>query len=255
MTACPDREMALHAMIDGELDGLASVTLEAHLRGCAQCRATLSELEAVRSLIASHDLHYRAPQALHDKVAAMLPAPVSAAPAMARRPIMPWLGGGAAGALAASLAMLMLAPQTAELALADELVANHIRSQQGAHLTDIAASDRHVVRPWFNGRVDFSPPVPDLQAQGFKLAGGRMDVIGGRSVAAIVYKRRLHSINLFVRPRQPGVLLHDKALEDASFQLSHWAKGELEFWAVSEIDAAELAEFSAAYRRATDISH
>ncbi len=246
MSACPDREMALHAMIDGELDSLDAFALETHLRGCADCRAALNQLEAMRTMFSDRELHYRAPLALHDKVAAMLPAKRPTFRPFGRS-AMPWLGGGITGAIAAGLAMLLLTPQPANMVLADELVTNHIRSLQVAHLTDVVTSNRHVVKPWFNGRIDFSPPVVDLVAQGFPLVGGRLDVIERHSVAVLVYRRRLHMINVFIRPASQPSVPGDGNLHRDSYNLVNWTSGGLEFWAVSDIDPGELVQFRSAF--------
>jgi len=256
MTACPDRKLALHAMVDGELDTLASVALETHLRNCAGCRTALARLEAIRADFAESDLHYRAPQSLHDAVAAMLPAARPAANSMrARRSapgrLGPWLGGGAIGALAASIALLLALPQLTEAGLPDELVAAHVRSLQVAHLVDVQTSDRHVVKPWFNGRIDFSPPVVELAPEGFPLVGGRLDYIGGRDVAAIVYRRRLHHINLFVRPAPTGVSPLSATMRHDSYSIVRWTTGGLEYWAVSDIDEGDLDQFRDAFRKAS----
>ena len=252
MTAFPDRELALHAMIDGELDTLASVALETHLRSCAGCQAALDRLEATRGLfVAAGDLRYRAPQALRDAVSAIVPAETTAA-AQTRRGALPWLGGGVIGALAASIALLVTLPQLNSASLQDELVAAHIRSLQAAHLTDIPTSDRHVVKPWFNGRIDFSPPVVELAPQGFPLVGGRLDYIGGRDVAAIVYRRRLHSINLFVRPTPALTSPVSATTRHESYSVVRWVSGGLEYWAVSDIDPAELADFRDTFRKAAE---
>jgi anti-sigma factor RsiW len=242
MTACPDQELALHAFADGELDAMATAVLETHLRGCAACREALAEIEAVRAALADPSLRLKAPEVLRARVEA-LSAPE-------RRPVAPrgfdWRvfgGGGAVGALAATLALFLIVPQMAAPNLPDELVASHVRSLQAAHLVDVATSDRHVVKPWFNGRIDFAPQVPDLAEQGFPLVGGRLDVIDGRTVAALVYKRRLHSINLFVRPAHGVNLLGASATRRDSYSLAHWTAGGLDYWAVSDIDQADLDLF------------
>lgn len=242
MTACPNRAMALHALVDGELDSLTAIALENHLRDCIGCREALAQIEAVHALFADEELKHKAPQRLHDAVAALLPPDPRP-----RHNAMPWLGGGAIGALAASVALLLALPQLTEGGIAQDLVAAQIRSLQANHLTDVVTSDRHVVKPWFNGRIDFSPPVVDLAPQGFPLVGGRLDYIGGRDVAAIVYHRRLHTINLFVRPAPLGVTPIAATMHMQSYRLVRWVSGGLEFWAVSDIDESELAQFRDAF--------
>jgi len=245
MTACPDQETALHALTDGELDTLATIALEAHLRGCAGCRSALARLEALRAAIRTPGVHPAPPPALRAKVAALAPARPSAHPAWGS-----FAGGGVFGALAASLAVFLLAPvHRAPPTLAAELVSGHLRSLQAEHLVDVATSDRHTVKPWFNGKVDFAPPVPDLSVKGFPLAGGRLDVLGGRTVAVLVYKRRQHSINLYVRPA-PGGDSAPETLRRDSYALVGWRAGGLEYWAVSDMDTPSLELFGAAFRAA-----
>jgi len=257
MTACQNREMALHALVDGELDSLGCVAIEKHLRGCAGCRAALEQIEATRALLAQTNLQYQAPESLRTAISAMLPAGAlsqPAAPKASARSSAPWLGGGLVGALAASLALLLVLPQLTEGGLEQELVGAQVRSLQVNHLTDVVTSDRHVVKPWFNGRIDFSPPVVDLVQQGFPLVGGRLDYIAGHDVAAIVYRRRLHTINLFVRPAPTLASPAPATMRFQSYRLVRWTSGGLEFWAVSDIDETELGQFRDNFIAATNKS-
>ena len=249
MSACADQEQALHALADGELDAMATVAVEAHLRGCAACRAELARIEAVRAALDDPTLRAGAPDALHARIAAMAPVRPDAGASLARHRL-DWRsfgGGGAIGALAATLALLLVLPQLAAPDLPEELVASHVRSLQATHLVDVVTSNRHVVKPWFNGRVDFAPQVPDLANAGFPLAGGRLDVIEGKTVAALVYKRRLHSINLFVRPARGLSWPAATAMRRESYSLAHWTMGGLDYWAVSDIDPADLDAFRRAF--------
>lgn len=243
MTGCSDKEMALQALADGELDALAAVALEEHLRTCADCRAALDTLERLRAALRDPALREPAPEQLRARVMAQLPRPARARPQWHG-----WAGGAAAGALAASLALVLAVPQLTAPGLAGELVDSHIRSLQGAHLIDVQTSDRHVVKPWFNGRVDYAPPVADLKAQGFPLVGGRLDVVEGRTVAVLVYRRRLHTINLFVRPASG--LARAGSARHGSYALVHWVSGGLEYWAVSDVDPGDLAQFRKAFEAA-----
>jgi anti-sigma factor RsiW len=144
----------------------------------------------------------------------------------------------------------MIGPGSEVRGIEGEVISGHVRSLQASHLTDVATSDRHTVKPWFNGKIDFAPPVVDLAAQGFPLAGGRLDYLHGRSVAALVFRRRQHVINLFVWPSKPGETLASHASQ-GGYSIAYWTHGGLEFWAVSDIDGAELERFAAAYRQAT----
>jgi anti-sigma factor RsiW len=156
---------------------------------------------------------------------------------------------GAMTALAASLAAVMVLPNPASLE--DELVADHVRSTLASHLVDVETSDRHTVKPWFNGRIDFAPPVADLAAQGFPLVGGRLDYVRRQPAAALVYRRNKHLINLFVWSSQPGPSFAPSRAGRKGYALEHWRQGGLEFWAVSDVEATELAAFRAAYVAAT----
>jgi anti-sigma factor RsiW len=248
MTACSEREMALHALVDGELDALDAVALEAHLRGCAGCRDELQRIEHVREALADPALRPAAPAGLKARIVAQTasrPTP---------RPAARWTafgGGSLTGALAASLLLMLAVPRIAEPGIADEIIGGQIRSLQASHLVDVVTSNRHVVKPWFNGRIDFSPPVADLAPQGFPLVGGRLDVVGGRTVAVLVYGRRLHRINLFVRPAPALASPFASEMRRASYSLVRWRAGGLEYWAVSDIEPAELQQFRRTFENST----
>lgn len=245
MTPCADQELLLQALLDGELDAANSVAVESHLAGCLACTAYVAEMRALRGRLAAPELRPHAPDRLHKAVAAMITTESRAAPRNPR----PWplfaAGWSAAGALAAVAATLVIAPlQPQPNELGDQLVANHVRSLLAGHLIDVATSDRHVVKPWFNGKIDFAPPVPDLSAGGFPLVGGRLDYADGRVVAAIVYRRRAHTINLFVLPTgsNPPVSPHASAARPG-YSMERWTRNGLDFWAVSDLDPKELETF------------
>jgi anti-sigma factor RsiW len=246
MTACPDREMMLHALLDDELDAANIAAIEAHLRTCPDCAAELERLRTLRDLLSDPAVRYEAPAGLRAKIEASLPAPQRANHWPSR---LGWASGGAGAAIAASLALSLVSVQSAAPALEQQLVASHVRSLLVSHLVDIPTSDRHVVKPWFNGKIDFSPPTPDLKDQGFPLVGGRLDYIAGRTVPAIVYRRRLHTINLFAWPAG-SAKLPDNAATDG-YNLLHWRQGDLDFWAVSDVARGDLAQFKQAFLAAT----
>lgn len=243
MTACPDKEALLHGLLDGELDAANAQAFEAHLKTCQGCAQALGELQALSARLSAPGIGYRAPAALRRRIEALGEAP--AAPRRRLRQAAPWALTGAFAAIAAGLAIVSLQPTT--LALEDQLVASHVRSTLALHLVDVETSDRHVVKPWFNGKIDFAPPVIELADRGYPLVGGRLDYIGNRVVAALVYRRNRHVINLFIWPSRPGLSLPPVPASHSGYSVAHWRSGGLEFWAVSDIEAADLESFRRAF--------
>jgi anti-sigma factor RsiW len=148
--------------------------------------------------------------------------------------------------LAVCLALLLLVTRTGpspEQQLAQEVVSSHVRSLMASHVTDVASSDQHTVKPWFNGRLDFSPPVKNLAAQEFPLIGGRLDYLGGRSVAALVFQRHKHIINLIVWPAKMTDSKATPVGPSQGYNLIHWSEAGMAFWAVSDLNEKELMEF------------
>ena len=239
---CPDHTM-LHAWFDDELDAANIATVEAHVAKCPSCSAMVERTSRLREMLADPALRYAPPAGLHERIDAGLPPSV--------RPTSPWpqrISWGLGGAIAAGSALMLVAPgPVATGAVGPQLVASHVRSLLADHLVDIPTSDRHVVKPWFNGKIDFSPPTPDLAVDGFPLVGGRLDYIGGRVVPAIVYRRRLHTINLFVWPASGEA---SDTMSVDGYTVLHWRQGDLDFWAVSDVAAGDLAQFRAAFQRA-----
>ena len=244
MSACAERKMLLHALIDGELDAANSVAIETHIKNCAGCAEELARIEAVRGALSKSGVKHCAPSAMRDRIAAQIDIRSDGiGPSTAQhRSLRPWLAGGVS-AIAASLLLIVGIPQLTTADMQDQVIASHVRSLLASHLIDIATSDRHVVRPWFNGRIDFAPPVVDLADQGFPLAGGRLDYLGGRVVPALVYHRRLHSINLFIRPAGCFASLVGITTRRNGYSLVRWTRAGLEYWAVSDINSDELELF------------
>jgi anti-sigma factor RsiW len=243
MTPCEDKLPLLGALLDGELDAANAVALEAHLKTCAGCAEALAHLEGLHGALADPALRAPAPAALRARIEADIGRG-------ARRPAAGravWASSGALAGIAACLLVFFAAPQLSTGRAQAEFVDSHVRSLQASHLLDVATSDRHTVKPWFNGRIDFAPPVVDLADQGFPLAGGRLDYVGGRQVAAIVFKRRLHTINLFVRPAAGLAPEAGFVARKDGYSLVRWTAGGLEFWAVSDIDPKELDLFHQLY--------
>jgi anti-sigma factor RsiW len=244
---CEETRLLVHALIDDELDAGHARAVEAHVAGCPACAAELRDFRMLRQSLAAPELRHQAPSALRARIENALPSRPLAAVAPSRRSLLQGfaMGGMLSGALAAGAVVFVLRRDEDQRILGD-VVSAHLRSLQGDRLIDVQSSDQHTVKPWFNGRLDVAPPVVDLTAQGFALIGGRLDYIDGRPVAAIVYKRRAHVINLFVA--QVGTLVagpERRAGIDQvqGFNIWHWTRADLGFWAASDINAEELREF------------
>lgn len=242
MTHAQHDLLMIHALADSELDAVHAAQIEARLADCPECAAIYAQLAAQRGVVAG--ARRLAPARLRQRLADSLAAVTAPEAVPIRRTARwAWMGGGAGMAVAACAAMFALSLQIGDdSALTRDLVAGHVRSLQASHLTDIATSDQHVVKPWFNGRLDFAPPVVELKDQGFPLLGGRLDYLGGRTVAAIVYRRGRHIINLFVWPSR-GLATEAEIRPGDGYDLRRWRAGGLTFWAVSDVNRADLALF------------
>jgi len=237
MPACADQELLLGGLLDNELDAANVALVEAHVARCDGCREELERMQALRNLLRANDVRHRAPEALARRIGAM---PELRAKGANDNRILRWLGPGAVGALAASLAVATLIQPGANAVLDQEIVSSHVRSLQPGHLTDVETTNQHIVKPWFNGKIDFSPPVPELADQGFPLAGGRLDSINGKTVAAIVYHRRLHTVNLYVWPARDSA---ERSFVKDGFAVKEWSRNGLRYAAISDIAPAELQQF------------
>ena len=243
--SCDLTNSVLHGYLDGELDAARAADFERHLVSCSECVTALEAQERLRSSILHAGLYERAPSSLRKKVQANLTA--SAKPLAAVIPISPawrWLAVAATLLLvvfAGWRGLTLLRGDASENTIAAAIVDAHLRSLQPGHLEDVVSTDRHTVKPWFDGKIDFAPPVRDFTEQGFPLQGGRLDVVRGRSVAVLVYMRRKHIINVFVWPSSE----RDSELVSGT-QLGYhwidWRKGGMELCAVSDVSAADLAE-------------
>jgi len=239
---CDEAQVLLHALIDGELDAGNAREVEAHVAACPKCAATLSDVQDLRKAIDSRALQFTAPRGLRRNIEGKLPA--SPATAANRRAILKGFALGAtATALAASGLLLMVTREIEQRRVLDEIVSAHLRSLQSDRLTDVVSSDQHTVKPWFNGRLAASPPVIDLTAQGFTLLGARIDYVDARPVAAIVYRRRVHIINLFCEPASSQAETAASMQSLHGFNVRSWGEKGIHLWAVSDINPDELSEF------------
>jgi anti-sigma factor RsiW len=245
---CEETRILVHALIDGELDAGHAREVEAHLASCPGCAAQLRDYRVMRQALSAPALRHQATAGLRARIEGTLPSRRAAAPS--RRSLLQGLAMGSvlSGALAAGLVVFVMRQEEDQRILGD-VVSAHLRSLQGDHLIDVQSSDQHTVKPWFNGRLDLAPPVIDLTAQGFTLIGGRLDYVDGRPVAAIVYKRRAHVINLFVAQLM-GPERRATIEQVQGFNIWRWTRSDLGFWAVSDINAEELQEFGEKFEAA-----
>jgi anti-sigma factor RsiW len=260
---CPDRELLLHGLADGELDAGNALALEDHLGSCEACTAAYREILYHKEALRRPGLRLHAPESLRGRVFAAIAAEheagagdsadkaahtaASAGGSKLHRFQLGYAGAGfSALALAASL-ILFVSGLNQTPGIDSQLVAAHVRSLLVSHLTDVASTDQHTVKPWFLGKLDFAPPVADLAQSGFPLTGGRLDYLGGRLVAALVYKRHGHVINLFVWPE--GQM---KAVPETldGYRVAGWSQDGFTYAAVSDLNPAELGEFQQAVRNA-----
>src|SRR5258707_580050 len=241
--SCEQTQELINAYVDGELDLVHSLELERHLRGCQACSKSRATRVALRSAVGG--VYQKPPAHLKKRVASAIRKEQKSE---AKTIIVPWRWI----AFASSIALLfllswspfqLLSDRSADEMLAREVVASHIRSLMTDHLADVPSSDQHTVKPWFNGKLDFSPPVVDLDDQGFALVGGRLDYVNDRSVAALVYQRRKHVINLFIWPST------DKSGQTGSmsrlqgYNAVYWKQSDMNCWAVSDLNPDELRDF------------
>ena len=239
--SCEQTRLILHAYFDSEFDAVRAAEFEGHLQDCAECMAALETQKLLRDAIHRSGLYERAPVSLRRAVRSQFLAGRESI-TTARFSSWRWLSAAAAVAIVAVAAwfvMPVLRGPSQELTLASEIVDAHLRSLQAGHLTDVASTDQHTVKPWFDGKVDFAPPVRDFSDQGFPLLGGRLDVLGGRTVAALVYGRRKHYVSVFVQPTNEKDLA-PKSGSLRGYAWSHWRKSSMDYWIVSDTSPADL---------------
>ena len=239
---CAEAEVLIQALLDGELDAGHAHDVEAHVGRCPRCAAELRSYREMKRAMRAAQLRFTAPMSLRHSIERALRRRLRASRTAALFSIGFAMGTAISNAVAASLVIAVLRTDQDQRML-DEVLSAHVRSLQGNHLTDVQTSDQHTVKPWFNGKLDLAPPVVDLTAQGFRLIGGRLDYLDGKTVASIVYRRRTHLINLFVAQGTPSAS-HRAQLETMQgFNIRRWSAQGLEFFAVSDINADELQEF------------
>src|SRR6266576_1968580 len=267
---CEEAKKLMDGYLDGELDPITSQTIEQHLRECDKCdQAYKAHALLIRS-ISDKTPYYKTPAGLRERIQSSLreeiaersprsvsrnipslfPSLFQSKPSERRAVLFGtqwnWLALAAAIVFAAIIAWNLvprLQQPGADQLLATKLIGSHVRSLMANHLTDVASSDQHTVKPWLDTKVDFAPPVVDLSSEGFPLVGGRLDYLDQRPVVALIYQRRKHFINLFVWPAESNASRAMNAISRQGYQLLHWADSDFNYWAVSDVNANDLQTF------------
>ncbi len=241
---CENSRSLLHGYLDGELDPVRAEEFERHLENCSQCIAELEQQEKLRAALQSARLYERAPDSVGRKLMRQVASEENEGD-WSWLSILQWVGTSAAIILLAAVSYLAVegrfkSSSNAEQGSLTEVLDAHVRSLQPGHLTDVMSTDQHTVKPWFDGKLDFVPPVRDLAESGFPLAGGRLDVLNGRSVAVLVYGRRKHVINVFVWPETKGDTATPASGSRNGFQWVYLHAHGMEYCAVSDVSATDL---------------
>jgi anti-sigma factor RsiW len=243
---CSHAQSLLDTYLDQELDPVRNLEIEEHLHGCAGCTQNYGDRQMIRQSLKTESLYFKAPRELEKRIQRSLRQAAKAeAPAA-------WFAGSwlkmAAPLAVAALVVLMILPyfggRSSDELLTREVVASHIRSLMVNHLADVPSTDEHTVKPWFNGKLDFSPPVADPAKEGFPLIGGRLDYLNNRPVAALVYQREKHIINVFVWPASDGRQLAQTTKSQQGYNVIRWTGSGMNFWVVSDLEASQLTKFT-----------
>ncbi len=252
---CQQAKPLIQHYADGELDAAAILELEKHIHDCPACTLAWRNVQALKKALKQDALFFAAPKDLHRKVKAEL---YSQFGTESRWNVWNWnwLTATATGVAAACLALLLtvtLNRPSGQQQFAQEIVSSHIRSLMASHIMDVVSTDQHTVKPWFNGKLDFSPPVKNPAGQGFPLIGGRLDYLGGRSVAALVFQRNKHLINLFIWPVTAKDSEPVPLAPIHGYNLIHWSEANMTFWAASDLNEKELMEFVQDFQSGTPL--
>jgi len=241
---CKNASALIHAYLDNELDLQTTLQIESHLQICDHCQAEVLQLTNLKNSVRQEMSYHRAPAGLK------LSLQEASDTNQSKRRFSNWFPSwnqfkpvvAFAGIVLAVSLGFQLRPASQMELLSEEVVAGHIRSLMAAHLTDVASSDQHTVKPWFNGKLDFAPQVIDLTAQGFPLVGGRLDYLAARPVTALVYRRRQHLINVFIWPENQNELLKEYSATRNGFNLLAFNAQGMNYWIVSDLNKNELME-------------
>jgi anti-sigma factor RsiW len=262
---CREAEPLIHARLDRELDVAGSISIDHHLSECRACAAHYGALESLHDEIVAAELAYAPAPVFEQRLAEQFLRKKKSAFSFWNRPFSSkplrskslwskslwsksWTNAYAMAGAAIGIAILVfsfsLARTTVETdAIGVEILDNHLRALQPSHLVDVPSSDQHTVKPWFQGKTEFSPPVPDLTKDDFILIGGRLEVIHQQPAAAIVYRRRQHVVSLYVSP-SPGADAKRELRDVGGYHLLHWTQSNMSYWAVSDVDPNDLRQFA-----------
>ena len=251
---CDECRDLLGAHADGELMPEEANEIRAHLASCAQCTAEDDTMRELTRRLKDGIERPRAPDVLKARIRSSLARPdvlerTTRAPQARRTSLI--AAGLMIAALSATASFAVARRGSFEPSMSEQVLSSHIRSLMPGHLTDVASNDLHNVKPWFNGRVDLSPSVPRLDSLGFPLVGGRVDYVGGRPVAAVVYQRRQHVINVFSWPVNGDGESATSVSTEHGYHLAHWREGGAEYWAASDVAEPDLKQFVALFARAS----
>ena len=248
---CAECRERLDAYLDGELTPVESEMVRGHVEQCTSCGHEHAVLSATSRRLKDGLMYYEAPDMLRARIVSALSRPAKPADRMTSS-LIRWSRLAAAAVVIAvassGVTVAVLHRENDTRAVADEVLASHVRSLMPGHLTDVASNDQHNVKPWFNGRVDLSPPVPRLDSAGFPLLGGRLDYVASRQVAAVIYGRRQHIITVYSWS-SPGDDAPQSSLSTQGYHMMRWRSGQVESWVISDLNATELAQFVALFRR------
>jgi anti-sigma factor RsiW len=247
---CASSQHLLELHLDGELPAGESAEIQGHIENCASCGGLYQRLEQLQSDIRTQVTRHRAPAHLQRSIQAALRKAAASEP-QARPLPWNWMAVAASVLLFASMAWniaFLRSRDSARDVLAQEVLSSHLRSLMGTHLLDVPSSDQHTVKPWFNGKLNFSPDVKDFSSQGFRLAGGRIEYIAERPVAALVYQRRQHFINLFMWPASSSPSSGYSEMKRSGYNFVSWTEDGMTCWAVSDLQTGELEQFAQLYK-------
>jgi anti-sigma factor RsiW len=248
---CASSRPLLELHLDGELSASESAEIQEHLENCAACDGLYQRLEHLQSDIRMQATRHTTPAHLQQRIQAALRKAAGSEP-QPRRMHWNWMAVAASILLFVSMAWNIASLRSRDSAardiLAQEVLSSHLRSLMGTHLLDVPSSDQHTVKPWFNGKLSFSPDVRDFSSQGFRLVGGRIEYIADRPVAALVYQRRQHFINLFTWPSPPASQSGYGELKRSGYNIMSWTKDGMTCWAVSDLQTGELEQFAELYK-------